>query len=215
MSIWMVFRRSIKHLNFRGYMYVWANLLWVALTVPIITVPASWAGMMTFAYRSHTQARVSLDDYWDGFRKYFWQSMINAIISAPILIINVTNAFAFSASPDLFSRMLSAFWVFIILVWIGIQFYVWAIMEEMEIPNLLGAYRNAFIMVLKNPLITSLLVCINVFIFGFGLVIIPLTVLLTASVIAILSVATTLRNFEDAGYVNTDHIEPIEFSKAE
>ncbi|MEO1286758.1 MAG: DUF624 domain-containing protein, partial [Chloroflexota bacterium] len=71
MRILRFYWQSAKHLNYRGYVYIWANLLWIALSLLVITAPAAWAGLSVLAHRSHTKRQVTLDDFWDGFKQYF------------------------------------------------------------------------------------------------------------------------------------------------
>src|SRR5690606_15776417 len=110
MRVLHVLWQIVKHLNYRGYIYVWANLLWIALTLCIITAPAAWAGLMILTYRAHTQAQVNFDDFWDGFKKHFWRAMLNAVISLVIIIVNISNLLNYSP-VNLFGNMIALLWI--------------------------------------------------------------------------------------------------------
>lgn len=204
MGVLKVYWHSIKHLNHRGYIYVWANLLWIALTISIVTAPAAWVGLIVLTHRSHTRIRVSLDDFWDGFKQHFWRATINGIITLLIFIINISNLLSYTP-VDWLGGLLAMFWFLTLLVWIGVQLYMWAIIEEMETPLLWLAYRNALLMVVRNPLFTLGLLPFVFLLLIIGIAIPPFLLLLSGSGIAILSVSGTLNRLRAAGFVNPSH----------
>lgn len=204
MDLLRFYWRSLRHLNHRGYIYVWANLFWIGLSLPIITAPAAWAGLIVLTHRSHTQLQVSVSDLWDGFKQHFWPALLNGIITLLIVLINVTNLLSYDAVGWL-GLFFKALWIAALLVWFGVQIYLWPIMEELENPSLWSAYRNAFLMVLRQPFFTLGLLPVIGFWLLLGFVLPPLLLLLSGSMIAILSVSAALRNLERAGYHNPDH----------
>ena len=204
MDVLRVYWASIKHLNHRGYIYVWANLLWIALTILIVTAPAAWAGLMVLTHRSHTRIRVSLDDFWEGFKQHFWRATLNGIITALIFIINISNLLSYTP-VDWFGNLLAMVWFLTLLIWMGIQLYLWAIIEEMENPSLWLAYRNALLMVIRNPVFTLGLFPFVFFLLIIGIAIPPFLLLLSGSGIAILGVSGTLNRLRAAGFANPSH----------
>lgn len=209
MRIVRVLWHSLKHLNYRGYIYVWANLLWVALTLFLVTAPAAWAGLMVLTHRSHTRLRVNLDDFWDGFKTHFRRASINGIITLAIFIINISNLISYTPI-DWFGNIVAIIWFLTLLIWIGMQLYLWTIIEEMETPSLWLGYRNAFFMVIRNPLITLTLILITLLIAILSVTLPPILLLLSGSMIAIFAVAGTLDCLKQAGYKNPNHHIPVE-----
>lgn len=198
MRILRFYWQSTKHLNYRGYIYVWANILWIALTVLIITAPAAWAGLMILTYRSHTRIQVTLDDFWDGFKVHFWRATVNGIVTLLIILINVSNLLTYSPI-NWFGRLASFVWFFTLILWIGVQLYLWTVIEELKKPSLLLAYRNALVMVLRNPLFTVSILWIVALILILSFALPPILILLTGSTISILGVGGALNCFKQAG----------------
>lgn len=209
MRILRVCWQSIKHLNYRGYIYVWANLIWVALTILLVTAPAAWAGLMVMTHRAHTRMRVNLDDFWDGFKIHFWRATLNGIITLAILVINLSNLINYTPI-DWFGNFLAIVWFLTLLIWIGMQLYLWTIIEEMTTPSLWLGYRNAFLMVVQNPLLTLTLITIVLITSAISLLLPPLILLLTGSIIAVFAVNSALNCLQKSGYENTEHHIPIE-----
>ena len=146
--------RAVRHLNHRGYVYIWANVLWVALSLPLITAPAAWAGLARLSYLSSRQPGVTLDEFWQGFRENLKRGAALAIINVLVIVVNVVNLLGFRNAGGLAFDGLRVFWLLVVIIWFGIQLYVWPLFYAMERPSLPGAFKNAALMVILNPLFT-------------------------------------------------------------
>lgn len=69
------FRRALWTTYDHIGLLVAANLLWVVLTVPVVTAPAAAAGLFTLAHRASRRERVSLRDFFAGFREHAGPSL--------------------------------------------------------------------------------------------------------------------------------------------
>lgn len=65
------FKRSIWGTYDHIGLLVLANLLWVALSLPVVTAPAATAGLFHLAGRIAHEEDVSLRDFFAGFRSHF------------------------------------------------------------------------------------------------------------------------------------------------
>lgn len=146
--------RGLQHLQHRGYQYIWANVLWIALSLPIITAPAAWAGLIRFSYYAHRQPTVSFDEFWQGFRENLKRGIGIGILNVVIVVVNVANLYAYQNDTSVGVAALRLVWLMALVGWFAIQLYVWALLYAMEQPSLKGAYRNAAVMILLNPLFT-------------------------------------------------------------
>jgi uncharacterized membrane protein YesL len=192
MALVRVYRQTFAHLNQRGYLYVWANLLCVVLSLPIITAPAAWAGLVHLSYCSHTQPRVTLEDFWDGFKTHLGRGMTIGAVTLVIWVVNVTNLLTFTTGDPRFDRVLHTVWVSAILGWTSLILYLFPILEAMHKPTLRTGLRNAALMVLKNPFFTLGLWLGILPIAVLSSIFFPAWLLLTLSTIAILTTAAVL-----------------------
>lgn len=146
--------RGLRHLNQRGYIYIWANVLWALLSLPLVTAPAAWAGLVRMSYRAHTRPTADVNDFWEGFKENLGRGAALALLNAVIILVNVTNISAYRSQSGLLVDVLRLVWVLALLIWFTVQFYLWPLFYEMKQPSLRGALRNAAVMFLLNPFFT-------------------------------------------------------------
>jgi len=189
----------VIHLNHRGYIYVWANIFWFLLTIPVITAPAAWAGLVNLSRQSYLNRTATLDDFWAGFRMNLWRGMLMAVINIVVIGLNLFNIGTYSNATDFTSMMLRSIWWLTLVVWIAVQFYMWPLFYELKTPTLWGALRNAFVMALLNPLFTIVLMIVVALLVAVSTFLFPAWVVLTGSALAALSTGAVLDRLIKAG----------------
>jgi uncharacterized membrane protein YesL len=200
--------RGLQHLQHRGYQYIWANVLWVALSLPILTAPAAWAGLIRFSYYAHRQPNVSLDEFWQGFRENLKRSVLIGILNVVVVVVNVANLYAYQNVSGAGIAALRVVWLVALFGWFAIQLYVWPLLYAMEQPNLKGAYRNAAVMILLNPLFTLGIwfACAVVALLSVAF---PVAwILLTGSALAAIANSAVQDRLRAAGYDKSGTIDP-------
>lgn len=146
--------RGLSHLFAHSYVYIWGNIAWLLLSLLIVTAPAAWAGLTRLGYHMHRHPTAEFDQFWQGFRANLRLTLLLAIIGFILVFINVSNLFVYRFATGWEATALRAFWIAALLIWFAPQLYVFPILHAMEQPSLRGAYRNAFVMMLLNPLFT-------------------------------------------------------------
>ena len=192
-------RRTIIHLNHRGYIYVWANILWFLLTLPIITAPAAWAGLVYLSRQAHLKRTATLNDFWTGFRMNLWRGALMAVLNILVIGINLFNIGVYAGQMDVPSLVLRWVWWLTLVIWLVVQFYMWPMFYELKKPTLWGAFRNALVMVLLNPLFTLVLIAVVALLVVVSTYLFPAWVVLTGSVLATLSTGAVLDRLIKAG----------------
>ncbi len=146
--------RGLMHLNHRGYIYIWANVAWIVLSLPIITAPAAWAGLVKMSHCAYHHPSTDIHDFWEGFKENFKRGLVMAALNIVIVGINLSNLLAYREASGVWVIALRIFWIFILWLWFTIQFYMWSLFYEMENPTLFGTLRNALVMIVLNPFFT-------------------------------------------------------------
>lgn len=177
--------RALRHLNHRGYLYIWANVLWVLLSLPIVTAPAAWAGLVRMSYHAYRSPAPSMDAFWQGFRENLKRGAALAILNLLVIGVNVINIAAYRDVPGAEANLLRAVWTITLVVWLGLQFYLWPLMERMEQPAITGGLRNAAVMMARNPLYTAVAWLIAFLIVVLCILLTPAWLLLLGSVLAV------------------------------
>jgi len=191
--------RGLRHFNHRGYIYVWGNLICFALSLPIISLPAAWAAMVKMSFLAQTTPSADVNDLWEAFRTYWRQGLIMGIANIVIVGINLYNLAAYWNAPDPIFIILRGVWIFILAAWIGVQLYLWPLFFAMKEPTLVGALRNASLMVILNPGFT-----LAVWLVALALMIVSTAfvipwILLTGGALASVATAAVLDRLEAAG----------------
>ncbi len=151
---------------------VLANVLWLVMSVPVVTWPAATAGLFTLVRRVVAEelddapwdSRIS--DFWDGFREH-WQrgSVLTAIDLAGLGMIVVALVF-YGRSPAEPLRWLVGPITLVGLVWLAAQLYVFPLLLERSTSRPWEIMREALLMTLGYPLsslsllLTSLVIAI-------------------------------------------------------
>jgi uncharacterized membrane protein YesL len=184
--------RAYRHMNHHGYLYIWGNLFFVACSLPVITAPAAWAGLVKMSYTAQHEPSVSLSDYWQGFRENLKRGVGVAILNILIIGINVSNLLVYSHQTDDLTNFMRGVWVTAIVLLFIVQFYMWPIFFHMEKPTLWGAFRNAAIMIYLNPFFTLMILVSVLVISVISSVLVAAWALLTVSFFAVLSTTSVL-----------------------
>lgn len=192
-------RSTVSHLNHRGYIYVWANILWFLLTLPIITAPAAWAGLINLSRQAYLNRTATLDDFWAGFRMNLGRGALMTVLNIVVIGLNLFNLGSYANSTDFTTLTLRSVWWLTLVIWFVIQFYMWPLFYELKQPTLWGAIRNAFVMALLNPLFTIVLIVVVALLVAVSTFLFPAWVLLTGSALAALATGAVLDRLIAAG----------------
>ena len=187
-----VLRRAAVQFERYSWLFILANLLAVVLCLPIITAPGAYAGLSRLNHVAQTEIAASYSDFWAGFREHFWRGIVLGISNLVVLGMLWVNFRYFSDQPGLMFVTLRTVWTIILIVWVGIQFYLWPILDEMEQPDLRGAFYNASIMFFQNPVFSLTLLTVIAVIVVLSMVLVVPWLLLTESVVACVANAAVL-----------------------
>jgi len=150
-------------------MLVVANILWLLLSLPIVTWPAATAGLFYLVRRvvqeeldaPHQEARLA--DFWVGFRQYWLRSSVLSIIDlAGTVMIGVALVFYGGSTREPLRWLVGPIGL-IGLAWITAQLYVYPLLLERTGSRPLEIMREALLIALGYPLSSlSLLVTVLV-----------------------------------------------------
>jgi uncharacterized membrane protein YesL len=146
--------RGLRHFFAQGWTYIWANVLWIALTIPIVTAPAAWAGMCHFSYHALRQPTTSFEPFWQGFRLHWRGGILVSLVGVALVFVTFINMLGFSQATGLAAFGLRLLWWLILVFWFGIQLYAFPLLPAMKEPTLAGGYRNAVVMLIRHPFYT-------------------------------------------------------------
>lgn len=193
--------RGLRHVNHRGYIYIWANVMWAALSLPIVTAPAAWAGLVRMSQSAYMTPTADIRDFWAGFRENLKRGAVMSLLNVAVIVVNVTNLQAYHAQAGAGFDALRAIWLLALVIWFGIQFYMWPIFYRMEQPTLVGSLRNAAVMMLLNPGFTIVVWIGVILIVILSTILFPAWGLLTGGTLAAIANSAVLDRLEATGLV--------------
>lgn len=149
----------------QGYIYIWANLAFVALSLPLLTLPAAYAALCKVAHQTQTEPRSPepLELFWETFKSLLWTALPWGLAMAGAAFMIVSNMFAYADVQGVPLQALRMTWLLGIMLWTAILLFTWPIYYEMAEPTVWGATRNAAVLVLRNPFFTVVVIAIVLF----------------------------------------------------
>lgn len=172
--------QALQDLRLRGYGYIWSNLLFVGLCLPIVTAPSAFSALMYIGHSRYDGTYESeLEVFWGAFRRNFWRALVWGMAHLAFAIVHFTNVIFYPGPEGIVTQFLRASWFLIGIIWFGTFFLTWPIYYEMEQTSLIKATQNAVLMVLKNPVFILTIVIAMLLISAISIVFIVSWVLVT------------------------------------
>jgi hypothetical protein len=159
---------AIKDFGDELFLLVLMNVVTVLLIIPVVTFPPAWAGLWNAANLVAQGRTIHWSDYFAGFRRYFWEAWLLALLNILVVVIATTNTWfygpdvaPFEISPTL-NAWIGGVFVAMGVLWTALQMYLWAVLLEQEDQRLRLALRNAAILFIANPGFTIVLLVLLV-----------------------------------------------------
>jgi uncharacterized membrane protein YesL len=157
---WDLLMLALRLLWRRVGLLLLANLLWLGLSLLVVTWPAATAGLFYLARRVAEEELAAdpqpatIDDFWIGFRQYWRRSSILAIgdLAGLALIVLALRFYGESTITPL-SWLVGPISL-IGLAWAGAQFYIYPLLIQRSDTRLWLVTREAFLMAISYPLNT-------------------------------------------------------------
>lgn len=195
---WRVVLQGISSVRRNGYAYIWGNLAFLLLSLPIVTAPAAYSALVRMAYETQTEPTTAdLGLFWETFRENLWRALPWGMVNVLFVGVTFSNFLAYNHVPGFTVFCLRLAWLASTLAWCGIVLYTWALYYEMENPSVWGATRNALVMTLKNPLFTFAVVIGVMLLSAVSTVLPMLWILLTWSAVAAIGTAAVLNRLAE------------------
>jgi uncharacterized membrane protein YesL len=137
------------------------NVLWLLLSIPIVTWPAATGALFHLAHRVVLEERgqdprhARIGDFWDGFRQLWWKSTVLALLSSVITIILLSGLWFYATSSVEVLTWLVGPIGLITLAWLGALLYVFPRLIVSPGASPLANLRSAMLAAIGYPLFTS------------------------------------------------------------
>ena len=154
------------------------NMVGVMACLTVIFAPPAIFGMAFTANRLVDGENMGLTALVKGGRKYFLTSWLWAVLNIAIFYIASINISFYSYAPSSWGSVLQYVFLFLLVVWLMVQFYALPYLMRMEEKKLLLALRNGWFTLMASPVYTLIMaLLLGIVILVSGLTLFPILVI--------------------------------------
>jgi hypothetical protein len=133
--------------------------------------------------------------FWSGVKRYWWKSLVVALVNVVALILLLTNFQFYGALLEgSWTRFALAIWVLVSLYWFLVQVFWFPMILELQEERLFLALRNALLMAAITPSFSlTLVVVLAIVVILCVVLVVPAMLFMAAFVLLISNHATRSR----------------------
>lgn len=140
----------------------WANQVLVSLamiiaSLTIVLLPAALFGVYQETLDLVHNTRTGISGWWKGFKQSFLKSLLWGLVNLIVALVLLTNLWFYYNSEGAVAPILVIVTIIMLIFWLVWQFYSLACFFLQEQASLKLAWKNGFIVILKNPLYTLII----------------------------------------------------------
>lgn len=128
------------------------NILWLGLQLLIVTAAPATAAYYVVAQSVIAGDSASWDEFWSGFRQYFWKANRWGMLQALIYFVGLFNFFYYAEAGGLLWGLIKIVWGSALVLWTILQLLYWPLLLEAEDQSIRNTLRNALVTLLLNPI---------------------------------------------------------------
>ena len=132
--------------------FLFSNILWVVLSIPVITSFPATAAMFYVTNQVIHEKPAGVRIYFEGFRKFFWVSLLWGLVNIIAGFLLFLNIWFYGNMTSNLGTYLGYVFRVLVLIWVIVQFYTFPFMIEQENKHLLQAMRNSLVGMGIRPL---------------------------------------------------------------
>jgi uncharacterized membrane protein YesL len=142
------------------------NLLWLLLSLPLVTAPPAAAGLYHATRELALRRPVDWHTFFEGFRQHFWLSWRWGLPNLLVAGVLGFNAWFYGQLQQPWTPLVQGALLGLFVLWLLLQLYTFPLLLAQQDRRLRVALRNSLVLYLKYP--------------GFSLVLVGFTALLAA-----------------------------------
>lgn len=163
------------------------NMIWFILTALVVTAIPAFGGLYYATNQIAHGESAGIGTFFEGFKKQFWISWKWGLLSILIYGLSFMNVWFYGQFEGLLFLILQSLFLSTIFIFTCIQIYLYPFLLEQEKPSLKLAIKNSFAAFIRYMGRTLLLVLFSIALAIVSVLLPPLWILLTMSVIVYFS----------------------------
>jgi uncharacterized membrane protein YesL len=162
LDAWRVLGSAVDDMRDIGVYLVALNLVWFFSSALIVTAPPATAALYVLTRELGYRRRIDRLDFFRDMRRCWWLGWRWALLNGLAGVIYAANiAFYGTLDPPL-NILGRGGWTVVFLAWLLAQLYCFPVLLEQEQPSVRRALRNAFVLLLRHPVYTLVMLLVVV-----------------------------------------------------
>lgn len=187
MKAFLVIGRTVKAVYEELFICVFMSIAWWIGTVLIIPAGPVTAAMHHVCNRVANYQRVNHGFYWDAIKMRFGRGWLIYLIHllAPLIVI-FQIWFYFNNSLPTWMTVIGVAWAWLFVLIVMMIQYIFPLYWQQDEPDMKLILRNAFLLTLRHPLYTFIILAFQVVFWALSFVLVLPLILLTPAAMAML-----------------------------
>ncbi len=130
---------------------VTSNLLWFALTLPLVTAPLALAGLYYCAYKLARGQAAGRDTFFKGVRLYGWAAYRFVLMHLVVIAVLVANFIFYGRMNQQWSTWAQGAAAGLLVLWLVANIFTFPLYMIQSEKKLRTALRNCYVLYVKRP----------------------------------------------------------------
>jgi len=182
-----VFRDSLRDFYDDGALLIVVNIIWVGLSLPLITLPPAIGGLYYMTNRIAHGYAAQVRTFFEGFWQTFIKSWQLALANLLILAVTWANLVFYGRLNNPWFWLPRIVLFYLLIFWLAMQIYTFPLLLEQKDKRLRLVLRNAALLVLANPVFTLTLAILLLVTVALSVALTLPLILLTSSFVSLVA----------------------------
>lgn len=193
MKAFFVIGRTIKAVYEELFLCVFMSIAWWIGMVLVVPAAPVTAAMHHVCNRTANYKRVNHGFYWDAFKQRFGRGWLVYLLHllAPLLVV-FQIWFYFNGNAPSWMMVIGVAWAWLFVLIVMLIQYIFPLFWQQDEPQIGLILRNAFLLTLRHPLYTFIILVFQILFFALSFVLVlPLILLAPAAMAMTVNFALT------------------------
>ncbi len=145
-----VFIESFRLLYRNIFPLIWMNVLWLVLSLPIVSWPPATAALYHVVHQVVAGKDITTRLFFEGFRRHFYLSWGLVGLNLALLVF-AGYAVIFYLNQSDWLRFVAVPFIYLLLFWLMMQMYLFPLLIAQQEKRMTWIFRNAILLILRHP----------------------------------------------------------------
>lgn len=128
-----------------------ANLLWILLSLPILSLPAATAGAYYFAFQLAQRRTADVSTFFEGIKLHAWAGYRFFLLNLIAILTLLVNISFYGRFQQQWATWLQGVMLGLLVVWLALNIFTFPLYLAQAEKKLRVALRNSMVFYLRQP----------------------------------------------------------------